>query len=248
MTHFSATFYVVAVIAALLIGLSKGGLNMVGSLGTPILALVIAPTQAAAILLPILVVSDLFGLWSYRRDFDRRNLCILIPAGIFGIALGWATASLVSERWVGFAVGVIGLTYCLNHWRLRKVVATPREAEVPRGAFWGTVMGFTSFVSHTGGPPFQVFVLPQQLPKLVYAGTTTIVFTALNIVKLLPYWALGQFGSVNLGVSVALMPIAVAGTFAGVRLVRILPQRLFFNFVQVLLFLVSIKLIADAWR
>jgi uncharacterized membrane protein YfcA len=246
MTDFDVAFYVVACFAALLVGLSKGGLSMVGSLATPILALVISPVQAAAILLPIFVVSDAFGLWSYRRAFDRRNLAILIPAGALGIAAGWATASLVSDRWVGFVIGVIGCVFCLNGWLRRGRVETPHEADLPRGVFWGAIAGFSSFVAHVGGPPYQVYVLPQKLPKLVYAGTTTIVFAAINAMKLLPYWALGQFSTPNLQVAAFLIPIAIGGTFAGVRLVRVLPERFYFNIVQVMLFLVSIKLIAAA--
>jgi len=248
MSEFDTTFYAVAGLAALLIGLSKGGLSTLGVLGTPILALVISPTRAAALLLPIFVVSDLFGLWSYRRDYDSRNLRILIPAGIVGIAIGWATASLVTDRWVGLAIGIIGVGFCVNTWRVRRSAMTPRPADIPRGAFWGTVMGFSSFVSHTGGPPYQVFVLPQQLPKIVYAGTTTIVFTAVNLVKLIPYWALGQFSSANLHISALLVPVAIVGTLCGVRLVRVIPERIYFTAVQVMLFLVSIKLIADAVR
>ena len=239
-------YVIAACLAALLIGLSKGGLSMLGSLATPVFALVASPVRAAAILLPILVVSDLFALWSYRKEFDRRNLAILIPAGIAGVAIGWATASVVSDRAVGLMIGLIGVAYCLNTWRLRHRRLAPKKADVPRGAFWGVVMGFSSFISHTGGPPFQVYVLPQQLPKLVFAGTTTIVFATLNIVKLLPYWALGQFSSSNLGASLWLMPVAIGGAFTGVRLVRILPERIYFVFVQVMLWIVSIKLIVDA--
>jgi len=240
------TFYLIAGLAALLVGLSKGGISMVGVLATPLLALVISPVQAAALMLPIFVVSDVFGLWSYRREFDRRNLAILIPAGSVGIAIGWATASLVSDRYVGLMVGVIGVSFCLNSWLKRATQPEPKRADVPRGMLWGTVMGFSSFVSHTGGPPYQVYVLPQQLPKTIYAGTTTIVFAAVNALKLLPYWALGQLSVGNLRTSAVLLPIAVGGTFAGVRLVRVLPQRIYFTFVQVMLFLVSIKLIYDA--
>ncbi len=219
---------------------------MVGSLATPILALVISPVKAAAVLLPILVISDAFGLWSYRRDFDRRNLAILIPAGALGIGAGWATASLVSDRWVGFVIGVIGFVFCLSSWIRRNTIAKPHAADVPRGVLWGSIMGFSSFVAHVGGPPYQVYVYPQQLDKVVYAGTTTIIFAAVNLMKLPPYWALGQFSTENLYTSAFLVPIAVAGTFAGVRLVRVLPQRFYFNFVQVILFIVSVKLMADA--
>ena len=235
-----------AALAALLVGLSKGGLALLGAIAVPVLALVISPVTAAALLLPIFVVSDMFGLWSYRREFDRRNLVILISAGIVGIAFGWATASMISERWVGLIIGIIGVSFCVNAWRQRHRVLQPRPADVPRGIFWGTLMGFSSFVSHSGGPPYQVYVLPQQLPKTVYAGTTTIVFAVVNAVKLVPYWALGQLSMHNLRTSAWLVPIAIAGTFAGVRLVRILPQKTYFAFVQTVLFLVSIKLIRDA--
>lgn len=236
-----------AALAALLVGLSKGGLSLIGSIAVPMLALVISPVTAAALLLPIFVVSDMFGLWSYRREFDRRNLIILVSAGVVGIGFGWATASIITERWVGFIVGIIGVTFCINAWRQRHVVLQPKPADVPRGVFWGTLMGFSSFVSHSGGPPYQVYVLPQQLPKTVYAGTTTIVFAVVNAVKLLPYWALGQLNAGNLKTSAWLMPIAIAGTFIGVRLVRILPQKTYFAIVQTALFVVSIKLIWDTF-
>ncbi len=242
----SPVFIATAALAALLVGLSKGGMSNMGVLGTPVLALVISPVKAAALLLPIFVVSDMFGLWAYRREFDRRNLFILIPAAMVGIFVGWATASRVSDQIVGAMIGVVGVAFTLNAWRLRKRPLAPKPADVPRGLFWGTIMGFSSFVSHSGGPPFQVYVLPQKLPPTVFAGTSTIAFAVVNAVKLLPYWALGQFNADNIETAALLMPIAIAGTFIGVRLVRVLPQKVYFDFVQVMLFLVSVKLIVDA--
>lgn len=239
-------FFILAGLAALLVGLSKGGLSMAGALGTPLLAMVMSPVKAAALLLPIYVVSDWFGLYAYRREFDKRNLLILIPAGITGIGIGWLSSSVVSDRMVGLFIGVIGIAFCLNAWRLRHHPPPPRAADIPRGLFWGAVAGFTSFVSHSGGPPYQVYVLPQQLSKSVFAGTTTITFAAINLVKLLPYWQLGQLQLDNLKLSLLLMPVAVAGTFAGVWLVRILPQRTFFVLIHVALFVLSIRLVTAA--
>ena len=238
--------FIVAGLAALLVGLSKGGLTMAGALGTPLLAMVMSPVKAAALLLPIFVVSDWFGLYAYRRDFDRRNLLILIPAGIVGIGIGWLSFAVVSDRMVGLFIGVIGIAFCLNAWRLRHRSPPPKAADIPRGLFWGAIAGFTSFVSHSGGPPYQVYVLPQQLSKTVFAGTTTITFAAINFVKLLPYWQLGQLDLDNLKFSLLLMPIAVAGTFAGVWLVRIIPQRTYFVLIHAALFALSIKLVIAA--
>ncbi len=238
-------FYALAVLAAFTVGLSKGGLPMVGVLGVPMLALVISPVAAAALLLPIYVVSDMFGLWVYRRAYDRRNLMILIPATTVGIAFGWATASVTSERLVTLLVGVIALSYCVNALIKRGNIPT-KPADVPRGIFWGTLAGFTSFVSHSGGPPYQIYALPQKMPKLVFAGTSTILFAVVNAVKLIPYWALGQFNPGNLKLAALLSPVAVIGAYAGFRLVKVIPEKLFFRIVEVTLALLSVKLIADA--
>ena len=239
-------FFLAAAVAAILVGLSKGGLGSVAMIAVPVLALTISPVKAAALLLPIFVVSDWFGLWLYRHHYDKRNLAILLPGAVIGIAFGWATAAEVSDRMVGLVVGVIGVSFCANLWFRRHKPVVARPADIRRGLFWGALAGFTSFVSHSGAPPYQVYVLPQRLDKAVYAGTTTIAFAVINAVKLVPYWALGQLSLANLKTSLFLFPLAIAATFAGARLVRIIPERAFFNFVNITLFVVSLKLIADA--
>jgi hypothetical protein len=238
-------FYVAAGLAAFIVGMSKGGLPMVGMLAVPLLALSISPVVAAALLLPIYVVSDMFGLWMYRRAFDMRNLYILVPAATIGIGIGWATASITSERLVTLVVAVIGLSYFANALVKRGVPAEEKPSDVPRGVFWGTITGFTSFVSHAGAPPYQMYVLPQKLDKLIYAGTTTILFAIVNAVKLVPYWALGMFTPGNLKTAAFLAPVAVAGTFAGYQAVKVLPEKLFFRLVEASLLLISLKLLYD---
>lgn len=238
-------FYALAIASSFLVGLSKGGLPMVGVLGVPVLALVISPVAAAALLLPIYIASDMFGLWAYRRQFSRRNLAILIPAATLGIAIGWATFSVVSERLVTGLVGAIGMAYCINAMIKRGNVAR-KDADVPRGLFWGTITGFTSFVSHTGGPPYQMYTLPQKMEKMVFAGTSTILFAVVNAIKLVPYYALGQFNPGNLTIAAKLAPIAVFGAWAGYKATSFIPEKLFFKLVEVALFVVSVKLLFDA--
>ncbi|MCE1237534.1 MAG: sulfite exporter TauE/SafE family protein [Hyphomicrobiales bacterium] len=243
-----AAFLLAALPAAMLVGLSKGGLPIVGMLGVPVLALVVSPVQAAGLLLPIFVVSDWFGLWAYRREFSTRNIVILVPGAIVGIALGWATAARVPEDWVTLLVGLIGLAFVADRALKAGREIPPRPADVPRGLFWGMIAGFTSFVSHSGAPPYQMYALPQRMPKMVYAGTSTIFFTIVNAVKLLPYWALGQLSLANLEAVAILIPAAIAATFAGVRLTRVMPERLFYRLVLSALAIVSIKLVVDAGR
>ena len=241
----SPLFFAIAAASAFLVGASKGGLPMVGVLGVPLLALVMPPVAAAALLLPVYIVSDMVGLWAYRKEYSARNLAILLPAMIFGVGVGWATARITEEWMVTLMVGLVGLYYCATVV-FRKANAPPKRADIPRGIFWGTITGFTSFVSHTGGPPYQTYVLPQKLPKMMFAGTSTIVFAVINLVKLVPYWALGQFNTGNLEAAAMLSPVAVAGALLGYKLTSILPERLFFRLVEVALFVISLKLIYDA--
>eukprot|EP01037_Dinobryon_pediforme_P013878 gene13878-13993_t len=239
-------FFMVAIPAAILVGLSKGGLPVVGMLGVPLMSLVIPPVESAALLLPIYVITDMFGLYAYRHAFDKNNLLLLIPAGILGVVIGWATSSLVSEHAVTMLVGFIGIAFCVNNFLRRNHPLKAKPPHFLKGLFWGTVSGFTSFVSHSGGPPYQVYVLPQRLEKMVYAGTTTIMFAVVNAVKLIPYWALGTLTTGNLKTAALLMPIAVIATILGVRAVRVIPERPFFILVQAALFIISVKLVYDA--
>jgi uncharacterized protein len=240
-------FWVAAVAAASAVGMGKGGLPLVGMLAVPIMALVMSPVMAAGLLLPVYVVSDMFGLYAYRREFDRRVLAIILPGALFGVGIGWATASLVTEAAVTLLVGIIGLAFGLNLVLRRKIEVKPSQPQVAPGLFWGTVTGFTSFVSHAGGPPYQVYVLPLGLTKAVFAGTSTIAFTVINAVKLVPYYALGQLTLGSLEVAAILSVPAVLAVFAGVRLVKWLPEKLFFQIVSWALLVISLKLIWDGW-
>ena len=111
------------------------------------------------------------------------------------------------------------------------------------GVFWGTVSGFTSFMTQGGGPPFQVHVLPQRLPKMTLVGTTTMFFTVVNLFKIGPYFLLDQFTAKNAVTSLLLLPIAILANFAGIWLVRRTPVGLFYSIAYVLLFVISLLLL-----
>ena len=240
-----ATYLIWAGLAAALVGLSKGGLPTVGMLSVPILSLFMSPVKAVVMLLPIYIISDVVGLWLYRKNFSAINLKILIPAGVGGVLVGWLTASLVSDTAVKMMIGLMGVGFVLNAWRKRKNAQAPRPANWKKGLFWGGLSGFTSFISHAGGPPFQVYLLPQKLPKLVFAGTSTLYFACINQAKLGPYHALQPYGPNELMGALVLIPFALAGTVAGAYLTRKIADDWFFKGVQVGLLLISIKLIVD---
>jgi uncharacterized protein len=239
-------FYAAAVPAVVLTGLAKGGfLGALGALSVPIMSLVISPVEAAGIMLPILVAMDMVGLAAYRRDFDWRNLKILLPPAMIGIVVGWATAAFVTESHVRLIVGVIGLIFALQYWMRRGPAATSSPCRL-KGSIWGLVAGFTSFVSHTGAPPFQVYMLPQRLPNAVYAATAVMFFSVVNLAKIAPYAALGQFNLTNLSTVAVLLPLAPIAMMAGIWLTRRVPQGPFYAIAYGGLLIISVKLIYDA--
>jgi uncharacterized protein len=190
---------------------------------------------------------DPAGVWAFRRDFSTRNLMILIPSSIIGVTLGWLLAARVSDDAVRLAVGVISIVFVAYMLIRDRLGRAPLEKPgVPTGVLWGSLAGFTSFISHSGAPPFQVYVMPQYLKPRVFAGTATIFFAVVNLLKVPPYFLLGQFSRENLSVSAGLMPVAVLSTFAGVWLVRRVSVERFYAIILALTFLVGVKLTYDA--
>jgi uncharacterized membrane protein YfcA len=235
-------FYMIAVPAVVALGLSKGGFAGVGTLATPLLALYLPPLEAAALLLPILITQDAISVWWYRRDFDPWNLKVLLPGALAGMAVAWIFAAYVSDSALRISVGVIGTSFVI-YSVFAHIPAEGHRKTALSGAFWGGVSGFTSFLSQAGGPPYQVHVLPQRLPKLTLVGTTTIFFAIVNALKIGPYLALGQFTTVNFATSIMLLPIAVAANALGIWLVRVTPMETFYRIAYTLVFCVSAMLL-----
>nr|CAA6805081.1 MAG: FIG00761799: membrane protein [uncultured Thiotrichaceae bacterium] len=230
-------------LAAFIVGMSKGGLSTLGMLAVPILSIFMSPLLAAVLLLPIYILSDVVGVYLYRHEFSRENIKLLIPAGLCGVVLGWATASIVSDQVVSLLIGMMGVTFCLYSWFVKKADAPVSQPSLGKGMFWGTLTGFTSFITHAGGPPFQIYVLPQKLPKMVFAGTVTVVFAVINMAKVIPYYSLHPQTMDTFKVALVLLPAAAIGTAAGRFITERLPTKWFFRFVQVALFLVSVRLV-----
>ena len=243
---FDLLFFAAMVPAVVLTGLAKGGFSGIGLLSLPLMALVVSPVTAAAIMLPLLIAQDVVSVWSYRRDFDRRNLATLAPGALLGILVGYLLAAKVSDAAVVLAVGLISVGFALRRMLSDgKKPAIATQANWSAGSLWGFFCGFTSMVAHAGGPPFQIYVMPQKLKPAVFVGTGAVFFAAMNLVKLVPYLALGQLNGQNLQASAALLPFAVAATFAGVWLIRRVPPERFYGIIYWLLLLVGAKLVYD---
>jgi len=235
-------FYLLAVPAILALGLGKGGFAGIGMISTPLLALTMPPLQAAAILLPILLIQDVISVWAYRHQWSAWNLKVLVPGAVVGVAAAGLFAAKVPNAYIELAVGTTGVCFALYTW-LGKVPAEPRRPSAPVAMFWGALAGFTSTIIQVGAPPYQVHILPQRLDKLTLIGTTIIFFALVNVMKLVPYFALGQFSSRTLGTSLVLLPFAVAANLFGLWLARRTPTAQFYQIAYLLMFFISLGLI-----
>ena len=238
-------FYAVAVPAVLLLGVSKSGFGAgFGSLAVPLMAMAVTVPQAAAILMPVLLLMDLLGLAAFRRDFDAPLLKFMLPFGLLGTVVGTLLFKVLDSHVVAGVVGVFTLLFLAQ-----RLLFPPRpdSAPPPRwlGALLTTTAGFTSFIAHAGGPPLMFYLLPLKLDKLRFVATSVYFFSVVNYVKLVPYASLGLLDASNLATSMLLAPVVPLGYWIGYRFARQVPEKWFFAFVNWSLVVTGIKLLYD---
>jgi uncharacterized membrane protein YfcA len=239
-------FYLVAVPAVLLLGVSKSGFGAgFGSLAVPMMALAVSVPQAAAILMPVLLVMDLLSMAAFRKDFDRNLLKFLVPFGMLGIVIGAVLFKVLNPQTVAGLVGAFTLLFLAQRLLF---VPKPDSAPPPRwlGALLTTTSGFTSFIAHAGGPPISAYVIPLKLTPVKFTATMAFFFFVVNLSKWIPYAWLGLLDDRNMATSLVLLPLAPIGVWVGVRLARRINQTLFYRFLYTGMFLTGVKLLWDA--
>lgn len=238
-------FYLASIPAVLLYGISKGGFGgAIAIISVPMMALAMPPTQAAAILLPILVVMDVLVIKTYWGVYDRRALALLLPGAVVGVAIGYLSADAMNEHYMRVLIGLMSLVFGVQSLLGLKALAGSEHNAVS-GSLFGVLSGFTSFSIHAGGPPFTLYLMPKNLSPMLFAGTAGVFFAVVNFVKLVPYYALGQFTADNLLYSLVLVPLAPLGVALGHYLVRKSTPSLYYWVISAALVLVGAKLLWD---
>jgi uncharacterized protein len=242
-------FYAVAIPAVVLYGLSKGGFSGVGLVSMPMLALVMPPVQAAALMLPVLLVQDAVSVYAFRKDWDATTLRMMLPGAMTGIVLGALTAAFVSADMIRLAVGLLAIGFCLQAWLgVRQTMPGGTAHSLGNGTVFGVLAGYTSFIIHAGGPPYNMYALPRNATRAMFVATSAVFFAIVNIVKVPAYAGLGQFDTATLWLSATLVPAAVLGNLGGIWLVNRIPVDLFYRVIYGLTFLVGAKLVWDGAR
>ena len=236
-------FYLLAIPAVLIYGIGKGGLGgALGILAVPMMALVVPPTQAAAILLPILLVMDAFAVRHHYRNADIRVLKTMLPGALLGVVLAGLFLSITPESGLKITVGVLSLLFCFQYWLSGD---TPSQSGKLGAWIWSTLSGFSSTAIHAGGGPASIYLLPLKLPKINLIATMAVLFGIVNVAKLVPYIWLGEFDSTNLMTALVLIPFAPVGVKMGVYLLHRVSQERIYQLCYLFLFLSGAKLTFD---
>ena len=242
-------FYIMAVPALLIVGISKGGFGGgLGMLAVPMLSLAVSPVIAASIMLPILIIMDMFALRGFKGRFDFSLLIQLFPPAMIGVAAGALTFHLFTEQNLKLLIATVTLIFCGDALRkaLKKAPTPAKERSLVRGSFWSFFAGYTSFSVHAGGPPLNFYLLPLKLDKSLYVSTSIAFFTFINLVKVIPYVSLGLFTQEILVTALIIAPLAPVGIWLGIYLHNRVDDKLFYQLCYAFLFLTGLKLGYDA--
>jgi uncharacterized membrane protein YfcA len=171
----------------------------------------------------------------------------MLPGAILGILMGYALAAYISTDAVMLALGLISILFGVYRLWIERGGNIPATGPSSfwSGSLFGIATGFTSQIAHAGGPPFQMWVMPQRLERDTFVGTAAVFFAILNWLKVPPYFALGQFTAENALASLALLPVAVMASLAGVLLVRKVAMDRFYVIIYLLMIAAGVKLVID---
>lgn len=245
----NATFFLFAIPAVMFAGIAKGGFAAGPAfLAAPLMAIVIEPQLAVGVMLPLLILMDVAAVRQYWRKWDWKNARSLMIGSLPGIAIGALTFQYMNDDFLRLLIGAIAIGFVLFQWakKYELIPHEPRPFHAPRAIFWGCVAGFTSFVSHAGGPPASIQLLSQRLTKTEYQATSVIAFWWINLVKVVPYFLVGMFTRETFVANLYLAPVALIGVFVGVWMHKVVPDRLFFILAYTFLLMTGAKLIYDA--
>ncbi len=241
-------FWALAIMAVLILGVAKAGFGGgIGFIATPLIALAISVADAAALLLPLLIIIDLMSVRHYRGVYDKPTLKLLLPSAVVGIIFGALLFNGLrdNEEMLRRALGLLAVLFVLYQVGRSALLGAieGRRPGRPVGVFLGILSGFGSTLAHAGGPPATMYLLPQKLPRQLFAGTTVWFFMAVNLIKLVPYGALGLLRMGNLLTILLLAPIGFIGVRLGIYLNRNFDERWFNRVIYLFLFLTGMQLL-----
>jgi hypothetical protein len=224
---------VLAILAAIAIGLAKTGVPGLGILVVPIFAWLCDGDVAvsAAALVPLLITADLVGVWTWRHEPVARRLLDLLPGVLAGMLLGWLLLRWGSEGpWLKRGVGVTVLAMAALQWWRRRHPELPAPGPIGTAGY-ALSAGTATIIANAAGPVMSLYLLARGLPKTAFLATGAWFFLGVNVAKIPLYGLNGQFGNTWLLRDLLLLPAVLLGCLIGRRLAQRIPQRRFESIV-----------------
>jgi uncharacterized protein len=210
-------FWLMAGFVAFFIGLSKGGLGgTLAATAAPLMALVMPADLAIGLVLPVLMLGDVFAVLLHWRRWNRKYVYLLLPGAIAGVTIGTLFITNAPTAALRVGMGILLLLFTLyrllERFILKPVVYHPKDWH---GGLAGVIAGFGSSLAHIGGPPVSVYLLMQVVSPQVFIGTSAIFFLILNWIKV-PYYLYAGLFDFQLMLSIVwLIPLVPLGTWVG---------------------------------
>ena len=211
-------FYLIGIPAVFVIGLGKGAFGGgLAIIGIPLLALVTDPVDAAIMTAVVASTTDIFALKAFpMRTWSWPDIVWLAPAMLVGMALGALFFVLIDPRILALGIAIITLIFTARYFlrdRIRPVIGA--AVSPVKALIFGTLGGFTTFISHAAAPPLTVYLLPRGLTKTMFAGTLVALLTMSNIFKIVPYLWFGIHRPEALWQVLYLLPAVPFGVWLG---------------------------------
>lgn len=234
-----------AVVAAMGIGISKSGLPGISLLHVVLFAHLFPGLQSTGIVLPMLIAGDLGAVWMFRRHALWRHVAQTLPPAVLGVVAGWwLMGRLPNTRFgpiIGGIVLVLALLQAIRDWRPEWWQAAPHT---PAFAWsMGLLAGVTTMLANAAGPVMGLYLLAVALPKDAFVGTAAWFFLLINLIKVPFSLQLGLIQPTTLALNAVLIPAIAAGLFLGKAIIARLPQRGFDSLVLIFAILAALRLL-----
>ena len=223
-------YFILLLISALTIGMSKAGLSGLGLAMVPMMALIFGARESTGIILPMLITADIMAVIYYRSHAVWKHILRVIPWAVAGIVIAIITGKMINDN--QFRIVLLTIVWIMLILMVANDIRNKKGNDIPENHFFASVMGlaggFSTMIGNAAGPVFTLYFLAMHLPKKVFIGTSAWLFLILNVGKLpLQAFIWKNISAETLKVDLIAVPVIALGMFLGIYIVKLLPEKVY---------------------